>query len=254
MSARKIYQLASVVSRVVSELNVEGVRIEVGDNFAEYRRLRNSQPERSALYPMFDVSCSFIDASNGFWIAGFNAQNEVVHTQAVRLLDLTGSNLGEHMSAHRHKYITPETTPDPDETFFSGPQALERITGKVCYHGDFWIKAKELGGPRGRGLTPLLSRIAFEVAFGTWEPDFFFGLMPRQFAMKGLHYRYGYFHCEPGRWHGPDKQVTDEECLSWMSASDVANVLSSEPEFLRAPASDAEPAVAALLRSVDLKP
>ncbi len=251
MSARKIYQLASSVSKVISELSSEGVRIAVGDDFAEYRRLRNTQPERSTLYPMFDVSCSFIDASNGFWIAGFNAQNDLVHTQAIRLLDLSGATLDQHIREHRHKYITPESTPDPDATFFSGPQALEKITGKVCYHGDFWIKAKDLGGPRGRGLTPLLSRVAFEIAFGSWEPDYFFGLMPRQFAMKGLHYRYGYFHCEPGRWHGPDKQVTDEECLSWMSASDVANALSTEPEFLRT--SEAETAGPAQLRSVELK-
>ena len=239
------------MSRVLAELDAEGLRVEVGEDFAEYRRLRNAQPDRGTLYPMFDVSCSFIDASNGFWLAGFNAQNEMVHTQAIRLLNLSGSTLAQHMSEHRHKYITPETTPHPDATFFSGPQALDRVTGKVCYHGDFWLKSKELGSPRGRGLTPLFSRLTFELAHRAWEPDFFFGLMPRQSAMKGLHYRYGYFHCEPGRWYGPDGQVTDEECLTWMSADDVASILGTDPDARRV--ADPEPAITAMLQPVELK-
>lgn len=208
------------------------MRVEIGDDFSEYRLYRSAQTDRNPMYPMFDVASSYIDESNGFWICGFNEADELIHTQAVRLLDLSGVSLAHHMNVHRHKYITPNTTPDPDLTFYSGPEALGGITGKVCYHGDFWLPARGLGGPRARGVTPLLSRILFEVMHGNWEPDFVFALVPKQLAARGAHLRYGYVHCEPGIWVGPDQQITEEDYLIWMSAKDMVNALSRKPQSL----------------------
>lgn len=220
------------VSGLIHELENTGMRIEIGDDFAEYRALRIAQTERSPLYPMFDVASSYIDHTNGFWVCGFNQDNELIHTQAVRLLDLSDVTLGHHLNVHRHKYITPDTTPDPDLTYFSGPASLGSITGKVCYHGEFWLPARGLGGPRSQGATPLLSRILFEIMHKTWQPDYVFALVPKQLAARGAHLRYGYIHCEPGRWLGPDQQITDEDHLIWMNASDIANALDADPDTL----------------------
>ena len=88
----------------------------------------------------------------------------------MRLLDLTGVTLGQHLNMHRHKYITPNSTPDPDRTFYRGPLALQKITGKVVYQGDFWIKSGQKGNRRP-GFLPLLSRIAIEIALSTWVPE-----------------------------------------------------------------------------------
>lgn len=232
MSARNLFGMVLNMSSIIREVGAAGIRIEIGDDFSEYRRLRSTLEGRSPLYPMFDVSCSYIDRSNAFWVCGFNQQGELVHTQAIRLLDLSGVSLREHLREHRHKYITPNTTPDPDRTFYSRPQALKTITGKVCYHGDFWLKANGLGGPRSQGLTPLLSRIVFELSLRAWAPHYVFALVPRVLAQKGAHLRYGYIHCEPGCWYGPDDQVTDEDWLIWMSTKDTVNYLKTEPESL----------------------
>lgn len=234
MSARNLFNMVSNISRIINELEAVGIRVEIGDDFSHYRLIRTAQADRSPMYPMFDVSCSYVDGSNGFWICGYDQQDELVHTQAVRSFDLSGVSLRQHIDLHRHKYITPDTTPDPDQTFYSGARALASITGKVCYHGDFWIRAFGLGGPRSRGLTPHLSRILFELALRTWEPDYVFALVPKQLAEKGAHLRYGYTHCEPGVWTGPDKQVTDEDWLLWMSRHDIVNFLDAQPQSLRA--------------------
>lgn len=233
MSASRLFGMIKNVSGIIGQLEKVGVRIEIGDDFSEYRRYRIAQTDRKPIYPMFDVSSSYIDASNGFWVCGFDESNALVHTQAVRLFDLSGVTLAHHMNMHRHKYITPNTTPDPDLTKYSGPGALKNITGKVCYHGEFWLPARGLGGPRSQGITPLLSRILFEVMFRNWEPDFVFALVPKQLAARGAHLRYGYVHCEPGQWVGPDQQVTEEDHLIWMSAKDMVNVLAQTPESLR---------------------
>ena len=233
MSPRNLFSMIMCVSRIIRELEQAGMRVEVGDDFSAYRAYRNAQADRNPMYPMFDVASSYIDGSNGFWICGFDEAGRLIHTQAVRMLDLTGVTLGHHLNIHRHKYITPDTTPDPDLTFYSGPEALATITGKVCYHGEFWLPARGLGGPRSQGATMLLSRILFELMVRSWAPDYAFALVPKQLAAKGAHLRYGYSHCEPGKWIGPDKQVTDEDHLIWMSARDMAGALSREPQSLQ---------------------
>ena len=239
------------VSGIVRELEDGGMRVEIGDDFARYRALRTAQFDRSPMYPMFDTACSYVDGKNGFWICGFGENGELLHTQAVRLLDLKGTTLDRHLDDHRHKYITPDTTPDPDLTFYSGPEVLGAITGRVCYHGDFWLASRGLGGPRSQGATSLLSRIMFEIMVQSWEPDFLFAFVPKQLAAKGAHLRYGYSHCEPGKWLGPDQQVTEEDFMIWMSARDLQNAIASEPQSLRS--SHQVSAIRSSLTAVDSK-
>jgi hypothetical protein len=180
-----MYNAIMRVSGLVRELDALGMRVVIGDDFSEYRILRSSLSDRAPMYPMFDITSSYIDATNGFWICGFGPKDELIHTQAVRLLDLSGISLGEHLDMHRHKYITPDTTPDPDLTYYSGPGALGSITGRVCYHGDFWLQASGLGGIRGQGVTGALVRTLFEVIHLNWMPDYVFALVAQPVAEKG---------------------------------------------------------------------
>jgi hypothetical protein len=251
MSARNIFNAIMRVSGLVNELATAGVRVEVGDDFSKYRRYRTGQTDRDGMYPMFDIASSYVDSSNGFWVCGFGPNGELIHTQAVRLLDLSGVTLAEHMDTHRHKYITPDTTPDPDLTYYSGPEALGRITGRVCYHGDFWLQPSGLGGMRSQGATSVFSRILFETMQFCWQPDYIFALVPAPLAAKGAHLRYGYSHCEPGKWVGPDNQTTDVDYMVWMSAADLARAMSREPQSLRS--GDREFSIRSALTAVDSK-
>jgi hypothetical protein len=229
MFPKGLFGSITAVSEILRELERSGMRVEVGDDFATFRSYRFGQTDRNPIYPMFDVASSYVDKTNGFWICGFDRSGTLIHTQAARLLDLSGVTLAQHLKVHRHKYITPDTTPDPDLTFYSGPEALHTITGKVCYHGEFWLHAYGLGGPRSQGATALLSRILLVLMTQCWDPDFVFAFLPKHLAAKGAHLRYGYNHCEHGRWIGPDQQVTEEDFMIWMTASDVRNTLSRAP-------------------------
>ncbi len=251
MSALSIFGMVKNLSGIMRQLEDAGMRIEVGGDFSEYRLYRTSQTDRNPMYPMFDVASSYIDETNGFWICGFNEADELIHTQAVRLLDMKGVSLGQHMNMHRHKYITPGTTPDPDLTFYSGPEALRTVTGRVCYHGEFWLPARGLGGPRSQGLTTLLSRVLFEIMYANWQPDFAFGLVPQQLAARGAHLRYGYNHCEPGAWIGPDQQITEEDYLIWMSGREMGAALARKPQSLQN--SSQLSAIRSALTSIDAK-
>lgn len=234
LSPSILFKLVKNLSSTLHDLEEAGIHIEIGDDFAKYRSYRSQQPDRGPIYPMFDVASSFIDPTNGFWVCGFDSDGELIHTQAVRLLDLSEISLATHLYVHRHKYITPDTTPDPDLTFYSGPQALDTITGKVCYQGEFWLRARGLGGPRSQNATAQLSHVSREIIVGAWDPDFVFAFVPKRLAAKGAHLRYGYCHCELGRWTGPDQQVTEEDYLIWMGDNDLANLADRAPEGLQA--------------------
>lgn len=254
MLPSRLFEFTTRLSRILSDLEEMGLRVEIGDDFSKYSAYRSQQQDRGPIYPMFDAASSYIDHTNGFWVCGFNSSGEVVHTQAVRLLDLSDISLGAHLKTHRHKYITPDTTPDPDLTFYSGPDALATITGKVCYQGDFWLRAGGLGGPRSQGATSLLSRALLEIMVGSWNPSFVFALVPKRLAEKGAHLRYGYNHCEPGCWLGPDQQVTEEDYLIWMGVNDMANLVARAPQRLQrvAKVSSVEPNTVSVDAKVDL--
>mmetsp|Transcript_29641 Transcript_29641/g.58627 ORF Transcript_29641/g.58627 Transcript_29641/m.58627 type:complete len:262 (-) Transcript_29641:1737-2522(-) len=250
----RLFEVVTRFSGVLQSLDEMGIRVQIGDDFQDYRAHRVAQRDRGAIYPMFDPASSYVDETNGFWICGFGPDGDLIHTQAVRRLDLTGISLKTHLDRHRQKYITPDTTPDPDSTFFSGPDALNSITGTVAYQGDFWLRAKGLAGPRSHGTTALLSRLLLEVTIASWDPDYLFAFVPKALAAKGAHLRYGYTHCEAGRWIGPDQQVTDEDYLIWMNSQDLAVFSAQDIETQKRPpktSERADPITAAQLAALD---
>ncbi|MEL7117496.1 MAG: hypothetical protein AAGP08_18255 [Pseudomonadota bacterium] len=224
MSAATLFRAVLNVSRVVADFASLGIEIEVGDDFEMYRRLRRSQSQRPGLYPMFDIGASYVDSTNGFWIAGFDAEGEVLHTQAFRLLDLAGVTLRQHLRTHRFKYITPGACADPDRAEYTGPPGLDILTGRVVYQGDFWIRNGR-GGRNRQHFVPLLSRTGYEVMTELWAPDFVFGLVPTRLTGKGLAHRYGFAHIEPGVWRGAKGDIVDEDTLCWLNAAEVSDLL-----------------------------
>jgi hypothetical protein len=104
---------------------------------------------------------------------------------------------------------------------------------------------------RSQGATSVFSRILFETMQFCWQPDYIFALVPAPLAAKGAHLRYGYSHCEPGKWVGPDNQTTDVDYMVWMSAADLARAMSREPQSLRS--GDREFSIRSALTAVDSK-
>ncbi len=223
----KHFQYINSIERIAER---HGMRLEVSSDFEAFRCIRAMQPERPPISPLFDPHVCDIDANNGFWIKGTSDSGEIVHVQAVRLENMTDTSLAEHLYKYRDIYAPPGVHVDLELSRFCATPSSRIITGRVCYHGELWLK----GGPngyRGHGLTAALPRLALALAHLSWRPDFMFGLVHPMAACKGLPAREGYMHLEPGgiMWQRQDRSEIYDEWLVWMSHTDLQYLMHFPP-------------------------
>lgn len=215
-----------------------GVTLTIGSDFTEYRDiLAEGRPDHITGAP-FDPDVHALDKSNALWIAGRSVDGRLVHTQALRVLDLNGASLGTYL---RHNFRDfPPSGLDLDfarSRYKAGPGA-KRIMGNVVYHGEVWMGG-EPNEFRGSGLSSVLGRYAFLAAIRQWSPDYMIGFMPKPVANKGFVSRQGYMHVEPYalRWCIKGKFDPLEGMMVYMSLEDMKFVLDmpqSEIEALAA--------------------
>ncbi|NIA67238.1 hypothetical protein HBA54_01375 [Pelagibius litoralis] len=229
MPTDNLYKAIRYIADIIQISEARGLLLEVSTDFEEFRKVRMAQSDRSTLYPMYDVACTYIDSSNGFWIKGVDENGELIHTQAMRLLDLSGTTLADHFRLHRQKYMTPGNTDDPTQYDYSPTPACQKISGRVCYHGELWLKEDDGKRFRGTGLTTILPRMALALSLMEWSPDFVFGFMYPHAACRGLAAREGYMHMEPGFWHAPGSPESFAEWLVWMAREDLEHLMRFAP-------------------------
>ena len=229
MSAHVYFNTVSRLSKLIQQIEEKGITVTVGTDFTTYRDIRYAQSDKRDMCPVFDASCSFIDASNGFWILGHNTSGELVHTQAARKLDLGVMTLKEHFVVHAQKYLTPGLMPNSDRAYLEMPHAIHEHIGTVCYHGEFWLKAGSQG-LRGNSLIQPLSLLLHELVLQEWSPGLTIGLVPTSVAERGTTVRYGYSHAEPCLWKSPEGEILMQELVTWMTREDILRAIDRNAE------------------------
>lgn len=230
MSAIHLYSTIGYITSIVRIAASKGIHLEIGTDFTAFRDIPKTQPQRKPVAPLFDPDHSSVSSANGFWVKGVDDRGEIVHTQAVRLIDLSGIGLAEHLAQYLRDYRPHGDAVDPEKSRCVLSPVSSRITGKVCYLGEAWLKSgrNNLGG----SLTAALTRLAPAMSSLLWWPDYFFCLMEPFVACKGLSARFGYTHLEQGSifWHRRDQTAPLEEWLGWMSQEDLRHLLRVPPE------------------------
>lgn len=207
-------------------LHRNSVDLTIGSDFEEYRSLlAEGRPDHLIGAP-FDPERHELDETNGIWIVGRDAEGRIMHTQALRLLDINQQPLSEYLRRGFREF--PPSGLDIDfkrSRYRAGPGA-HRISGSVVYHGEVWMGGAP-GRYRGTGLSCVLGRYAFLVAMQKWSPDHVFGFMPKPVAFKGFAERQGYMHAEPGclRWFIKGQAVPLEGFMVYMSNEDIRFML-----------------------------
>lgn len=233
MSINDVFAGSLFVSTIVNLAASRGIKLEFGSDFSAFRDALKDQPERHSLSPRFDPQCNDLNEKTAFWITGRDALGEIVHTQAVRTIELGGLTLGSYLAARFRDFTPADYAIDKSRSRYHGAPGSRAIAGEVCYHGELWLKGGP-GGYRGAGMTAVLARLAIAMSLLKWAPDYIFGFMFPIAACKGLAAREGYMHTEPGTlyWALPGQEEPMEIWTVWMGREDIRHILDIPPGAL----------------------
>lgn len=203
-----------------------GIKLTLGHDFDEYRVLMQEGRDGHILGAPFDPALHTLNEQTGIWVIGRDSNGVIMHTQALRLLNLEGRSLGSYLLRRFRDFPPSGLDIDMARSRYKAGPGAKRITGQVVYHGEVWMGGTP-GQFRGTGISSILGRFAFLTALRKWSPDYVFGFMPKTVAHKGFVTRQGYMHAEPFalRWYIKGNPDPLDGYLAYMSREDMQFVL-----------------------------
>jgi hypothetical protein len=223
--------LARYVSGLEQQIGEEGIQLELRTDFGYFMRICEDLEGKPPPNGMFNPMHQHIGPENGFWIKGTNPKGEIVHVQAIRIDDMSGTNLTQELESQRAFYTDPSVSAERGEECISVAPITEKITDRVCYHGEMWLKGGK-SGFRGKSLPGLLSRLIHAVALAKWQPDFVYGFAYDTLIKNGVMINYGYWHMQPRavKWTIPSRDLVLDMWLVWLTKSDLIDFVTHRRE------------------------
>ncbi|MBT3557052.1 MAG: hypothetical protein HN644_07650 [Rhodospirillales bacterium] len=230
MPETSLLSTVQYINSLIEVAEAKGVYLEIGTDFTTFRKTIMKEGIRTTVAPVFDPDLSDVSPANAFWIIGVNDRGDVVHTQAARMIDLSGVTLSDHLAQYLREYWFDRDRVDMAQSRVCLSPTTSQMTGKLCYHGELWLKAgrNNLGG----SLTAALMRLLPAMGSLLWSPDYFLAFVTAYGASKGLMARGGYTHLEQGSifWHLKGDNGLTEDWLSWMDQQDLEHMMKIPPE------------------------
>lgn len=206
----------------------KGIKVSIGFDFDEYIAITRATPTKGRTYPNFRPDRSPIKPGEGFWILGVDKNSDVALLEAARLYDLSHSNFAEHLQSLKVFFSDPALHAHHQDRCTCIAPSAKKITGKVAYLGDRWLR-RDL---RGQGMSKIMAGLARGVSYAMWAPEFLCALVARQLVEKGV--VYGYTHHEPGgsilQLIGED--IMDDDCLVWQTGEELKSLVEGENELI----------------------
>ncbi len=203
-----------------------GLTLSVGYDFDQYKSLlKTARPDHTIGVPFDPALHDFSDGS-AFWIVATDPKGDVVHTQTLRLLNLTGLSLADHLQTNFTDFPPPSLPLDLEKSNYRRGPGASRMTGRIAYHGEFWIGGAP-GQFRGSGISTVLCRYGFYMAIQRWDPEHMFAFMLNTVAHKGLAARTGWMHMDPAalQWYPRSGQPPIETVLAYLHKEDIDYLL-----------------------------
>lgn len=216
-----------LIESLVRQAEEQGIHIEMGNRFYQFARICRGL-DRGQCMHVFDPARSDVDSTSAFWIVGRSPSGEVVHTQALRAWDLSGSSLRQHLLDHGNLYGDPKLGLDPERSQVI--RDAENYTGRAVYHGEVWIHRSY----RGRRLAEILPKLGLTLAWLIERPRFVWGMALGDVPRRGLCVQYGYTSAVPRAvtWRGSDGRILLHEWLVVARESELFTMIDDEAERL----------------------
>ncbi|MGY4627051.1 hypothetical protein [Bradyrhizobium sp. USDA 4486] len=203
----------------------KGIKLLLGFEFDEYISITRVTPTKAPTFPNFRPDRSPIKSGEGYWLIGVDENDGISLSNAARLYDLSRSNFAEHLQSLNAFYAQPALHAHPQDRCICVAPSASKLTGKVAYNGDLWVRADL----RGTGLAQIVTRIAHRVSFTMWAPDFLCALVGRWRVAKGLPQ---YHHGEPGgaMLQLVEEGVLEDNWLVWVTGEELRNRIDRHDE------------------------
>ncbi|PBB77811.1 hypothetical protein CK218_28180 [Mesorhizobium sp. WSM3879] len=200
-----------------------GLLFRMGENFEEYAEITASIAGKARTDPNFRPDCSQLVGGRAFWIVGEDRSGKVAHVQALRVDDLTTTNLARHLESLKAFYANPKSLAGSGSSCICRAPTAQKITRLVAYHGDIWLRQDF----RGQGLSRTFAGIAFGLAWVKWSPDFIYALVPTWSVEKGVADQYGYLHREANGaiLSLPDRGIEEDDWLVWLTRRELSRLI-----------------------------
>jgi hypothetical protein len=161
-----------------------GVFLRVRYDFDELIYANRQYTARGSWYPLldgFNPDCADIKPENSFWIAGENAEGEIVVTVASRLFDFSGTSLARQAR-------TVWFGRDKGQPCIVTAEAAHHISGIVNWGGSLWVRPDF----RGRHLAYLMPRVVKAYSCSRWPIECLFCFVGIDNLKRGIAPSYGH--------------------------------------------------------------
>ncbi|WP_282604628.1 hypothetical protein [Pelagibius sp. Alg239-R121] len=222
-------QVSRYITDIDSFAKSRGIRLAIKNDFDELRDLCKRLPGKPVPFAPFNPDYTDVGPHNAFWIEGRNGGGDVVHVQAVRCDDLSDTTLANQIHSLLEPYATQEVLETTEDLDFCQSPTARTISGKVCYHGEIWLRGGS-NGYRGTGLSGILPRLILALSLAKWAPDFIWGFGHAWLVERGIPQKYGYHNIEPRGAYMETSKLSRpiNSWIMWLSQSDLIELTHDE--------------------------
>lgn len=209
--AKHQLNLAVAITRIKDELAQQGLEIRCSTKFKRLRKTVKKLPGKTLTQ---QFSLDFFDLHGGFayWFGLYDQSGNCVCIIASRTENLGRRPLAEHWRDQQSRIY-----PKPNRIGKNHAPLARKISGRVAYHGDFWVHPDWRGGEN----ISLIVSLCFFLTQLRNDPDWIYGLMGEERVKRGFLSMCGFDYGQP---YGTDWLVQPEtEGLSasnWLVASE----------------------------------
>lgn len=218
-------QVSRFIAGIDSLAKTQGVSLTIKNDFEQLCDLSKRLAGKPVPFAPFNPEHTDVGPHNALWVEGRNGRGDVVHVQAVRCDDLSDSTLANQIHGLLEPYATKEVLDAAEDLDFCQSPTARKITGKVCYHGEIWLRGGS-NGYRGKGLSSTLPRLILGLALAKWAPDFIWGFGHAWLVERGIPQKYGYHNLEPRGAYMETSKLSRpiDSWIMWLSQSDLIDL------------------------------
>jgi len=219
------YDLARFITSTEQSILAAGIQLTISNDFEELAESVKENELPIALPKMFAPERVNQLPAHNFWIKGTDKAGRIVHTQAFNYASLRGKPLIEYLNNVKDLYCPVLPVADKNSIQFQTSDALNKVSGTVCYQSAIWIK-EDLIDQKDPKIVALLSVLGFTLAVTTWAPDYIFSLISQNHVFKGLPTRLGYRHMHPYalNWKISNSNIDMNDWLVWLSQDEFVEI------------------------------